>query len=86
MLDAAGPYTLAGIAERIKQDVLILAGADDQFITLDQVEKYQRALVNAHSVTTTIYDRASGGNEHSQLGATTLWQSDFFDWIDERFG
>jgi pimeloyl-ACP methyl ester carboxylesterase len=86
MLDAAGPYTLAGIAERIKQDVLILVGADDQFITLDQVEKYQRALVNAHSVTTKIYDRASGGHEHSQLGATTLWQSDFFDWIDERFG
>jgi hypothetical protein len=38
------------------------------------------------SVTTKIYDRASGGHEHSQLGATTLWQSDFFDWIDERFG
>jgi hypothetical protein len=34
MLDAAGPYMLAGIAERIKQDVLILAGADDQFITV----------------------------------------------------
>lgn len=42
--------------------------------------------MNAHSVTTKIYDRASGGHEHSQLGATTLWQSDFFDWMDERFG
>jgi pimeloyl-ACP methyl ester carboxylesterase len=49
MLDAAVPYTLAGVAERIKQDVLILAGAGDQFTTLDQVEKYQRALVNAHT-------------------------------------
>jgi alpha-beta hydrolase superfamily lysophospholipase len=85
MLDAARPYTLAGIADRIRQDVLILAAAEDQFIPLDQVEKYQRALVNARSVTTKVYDRASGGHEHSQLGANTLWQTDFFDWLDEKF-
>jgi alpha-beta hydrolase superfamily lysophospholipase len=86
MLDAAKPYTLAGVAERINQDVLILGGTDDSLIPLDQIEKYQRALVNARSVTTKVYDRASGGHEHSQLGAPTLWQSDFFDWLEERFG
>jgi pimeloyl-ACP methyl ester carboxylesterase len=85
MLDAVGPYTLAGVADRIRQDVLILAGAEDQFIPLDQVEKYKRALVNARSITTKVYDRASGGHEHSQLGAPTLWQADFFDWIEEKF-
>jgi alpha-beta hydrolase superfamily lysophospholipase len=86
MLDAAKPYTLAGVAERINQDVLILGGTDDSLIPLDQIEKYQRALVKARSVTTKVYDRASGGHEHSQLGAPTLWQSDFFDWLEERFG
>lgn len=86
MLSAAKPYTLDGVAAHIKQDVLILAGTDDQFIPFDQVEQYQRALINARSVTTRIYDRASGGHEHSQLGATTLWQADFFDWIQEKFG
>ncbi len=86
MLDAVAPYTLAGVADRIRQDVLILAGAEDQFIPLNQVEKYQKSLVNARSVTTKIYDRASGGHEHSQLGAPTLWQADFFDWIEEKFG
>jgi alpha-beta hydrolase superfamily lysophospholipase len=86
MLCAAKPYALAGIAERIKQDVLILAGTDDQFIPFYQVEHYQRALVSARSVTTKIYGRASGGHEHSQLGATTLWQADFFDWMQEKFG
>ena len=85
MLDAAGPYTLAGIADRITQDVLIFAGTDDHFIPLRQVQQYQDALVNARSVTTKVYDRASGGHEHSQLGATTLWQSDFFDWVHEKF-
>jgi alpha-beta hydrolase superfamily lysophospholipase len=85
MLDIAKHYTLAGVAERITQDVLILAGTDDQFVPAHQICQYQRALVNARSVTTKIYDRASGGHEHSQLGATTLWQADFFDWIDDKF-
>jgi alpha-beta hydrolase superfamily lysophospholipase len=86
MLDAVVPYALDGVADRIRQDVLILAGAEDQFIPLKQVEQFQRALVNARSVTTKVYDRASGGHEHSQLGAPTLWQADFFDWIEEKFG
>jgi pimeloyl-ACP methyl ester carboxylesterase len=86
MLEAMSPYTLDGVAERIRQDVLILAGAEDQFIPLNQVERYQQALVNARSITTKVYDGASGGHEHSQLGAPTLWQADFFDWIEEKFG
>ncbi len=65
---------------------MILAGAEDQFIPLEQVKQFQQALVNARSVTAKVYDRASGGHEHSQLGAPTLWQADFFDWIEEKFG
>ncbi|WP_255605198.1 alpha/beta hydrolase family protein [Mycolicibacterium xanthum] len=86
MLDAAKSYTLSDVAERIHQDVLILAGTEDQFIPLGQVERYRESLINARSVTTRVYDRASGGQEHSQLGAPTLWQADFFDWVAEKFG
>jgi alpha-beta hydrolase superfamily lysophospholipase len=86
MLDHLVPYTLAGVAQNISQDVLILVGADDQFVPADQAPKYQDALVNARSITTKAYDRGSGGQEHSQLGAPTLWQADFFDWIEEKFG
>jgi hypothetical protein len=28
-----------------------------------------------------VYDRASG---RSQLGASTLWQADLFDWLAEK--
>ena len=86
MLTAARLYTLDGVAERIHQDVLILAGTEDQFIPFGQVERYRRALSNARSITTKLYDPASGGHEHSQLGAPTLWQADFFDWVQEKFG
>jgi hypothetical protein len=39
----------------------------------------------ARSVTTKIYDHASGGAEHCQLGAQTLWHADFFDWMSAKF-
>ncbi len=78
-------YTLAGVAQRIKGDVLILAGAEDHFVPLEQVAQFEKALTAARSVTTKIYDRASGGAEHCQLGAQTLWHSDFFDWLSAKF-
>jgi alpha-beta hydrolase superfamily lysophospholipase len=78
-------YTLAGVAQRIKGDVLILAGAEDHFVPLAQVAQFQRALTAARSITTKIYDRASGGAEHCQIGAQSLWHADFFDWIETKF-
>jgi pimeloyl-ACP methyl ester carboxylesterase len=85
VVKAFAPFTLAAVAERIGQDVLIFAGEEDQFVPLEQVERYRNSLVNARSVTAKIYDRASGGSEHSQLGASTLWQADLFDWLEEKF-
>jgi alpha-beta hydrolase superfamily lysophospholipase len=79
-------YTLAGVAQRIKCDVLILAGTEDHFVPFDQVATLEKELTGARSVTTKIYDRASGGAEHCQFGAQTLWHADFFDWMSAKFG
>ena len=79
-------FTLAGVAQRIKGDVLILAGTEDHFVPFDQVATFEKALTAARSVTTKIYDRASGGAEHCQLGAQSLWHADFFDWMAVKFG
>lgn len=84
--DALAEFQLASVAPRITQDVLLFAGEDDQFVPLEQVAQLQRALVHARSVVTKVYDPESGGAEHSQLGATTLWQADLFDWLDAKFG
>jgi pimeloyl-ACP methyl ester carboxylesterase len=85
VVDALAAYRLDGVAARIRQDVLVLAGEEDQFVPVSQAEQFRRALVNARSVTVRVYDRRSGGSEHSQLGAMTLWQADLFDWIATRF-
>jgi hypothetical protein len=39
----------------------------------------------ARSDATKVYDRASGGAEHCQMGAQTLWHADFFDWMSAKF-
>lgn len=77
-------FSLADVADKIKQDVLILAGTNDHFIPLNQVEIFKNSLTNARSIKTIIYDEEFGGAEHCQLGASTLWQADFFEWI-KRF-
>jgi pimeloyl-ACP methyl ester carboxylesterase len=71
-LEAFSRYKLAPVADRIRQDVLILAGREDHFIPFHQVADFEKSLVNARSVTTRIFDRPSGGAEHCQCGNTSL--------------
>lgn len=78
-------YTLAPVADRITQDTLILVGEEDHFIPVQQAIDFERALTNARSVTTIVYDRNSGGAEHCQLGAQSLWHADFFEWLRQKF-
>jgi pimeloyl-ACP methyl ester carboxylesterase len=85
-IKAFGPYTLASVADRIRQDVLIMVGKEDHFIPFSQTADFENALVNARSVSTVIFDRASGGAAHCQCGATTLVHATIFDWLAEKFG
>lgn len=82
---AFNPYTLKDVAGRIRGDVLIFAGVEDQFIPLEQVKQFEAALTQASSVTSVVYDVESGGKEHCQDGAITLWQAAFFDWLLKKF-
>jgi len=84
-LKAFSRYKLAPIADRVRQDVLILAGAEDHFIPFHQVADFEKSLVNARSVTTRIFDRLSGGGEHCQCGNTSLLHAAVFDWLLQRF-
>ena len=83
---AFSAYTLAPVAARITQPVLITAGENDYGIPLHQTADFQKALVNAKSVTTRIFDRASGGAEHCQAGNGSLVHAAVFDWLAETFG
>jgi hypothetical protein len=45
-----------------------------------QTADFEKALVNARSVTTLIFDRRSGGAQHCQAGKLTLVYAAVFDW------
>jgi hypothetical protein len=66
--------------------VLILAGGEDHFVPIEQVEAFKQGLTHARSVTAVVYDRASGGAEHCQVGAPSLWQATVFDWLAAKCG
>lgn len=85
ILDRTSAYSLADVAVQISCDVLVLAGTEDEFVPVTQVAAYVAALTGARSVEKAIYDRASGGAEHCQEGASTLWHETFFDWLLRRF-
>jgi pimeloyl-ACP methyl ester carboxylesterase len=85
LLEAFKAYRLAPVASRIKADVLILAGDEDQFVPAAQVDLFRKSLKNAHSVTSVRFDRASGGAEHCQLGVPSVWQAVLFDWLQDKF-
>jgi pimeloyl-ACP methyl ester carboxylesterase len=85
VLDAFKSYRMAPVAAQIRQDVLLLAGADDHFVPLEQLASMRDSLTNARSVTAITFDRASGGALHCQVGAPSLWQAALFDWMDAKF-
>ncbi len=84
-IDEFKKYSRAGVAQSINGDVLVLAGTEDHFVPFEQVKLMQEALTSARSVTTKVYDRESGGAEHCQMGAPTLWHAALFDWLSKKF-
>lgn len=85
LLNAFKAYRLAPVAGQIKADVLALAGADDHFVPREQLGLFTKSLTEARSVTSVEFDRASGGSEHCQLGAPSLWRGVLFDWLTAKF-
>ena len=86
VLDAFKAYRLAPVAAQIRQDVLLLAGTEDHFVPIEQLELTKKALTAARSVTPVSFDAASGGALHCQMGAPSLWQGVLFDWMAAKFG
>lgn len=85
VVDAMQELTLAPVADRIHADVLLLAGADDHFTPNGEIDKVGKSLTGARSVTSVVFDHASGGAEHCQLGATNLWHATVFDWLAKTY-
>jgi pimeloyl-ACP methyl ester carboxylesterase len=56
------------ISDRVRADVLLLAGADDHYVPLSQLARQAGNLTNARSVTTRLFTAAEQASNHCQLG------------------
>jgi len=75
-------YTTRDISPLIKQDVLLLAGAEDHIIPLNHFYLQQIALENVHSLTARLFTRAEHAQNHCQIGNLGLAISNIIDWIE----
>ncbi len=68
----------------VRQDVLILTGAEDHFIPLRMHYKQVNALMNARSLTARIFTRKEQGQNHCQVGNIGLALDVMLKWIEEK--
>jgi pimeloyl-ACP methyl ester carboxylesterase len=72
------------ISNRIRQDVLLMAGAQDHYVPLDQAFEQARLLSAARSTTIRIFTRDEYAQMHCQLGNFPLAIRVMEDWAEER--
>lgn len=74
-------YSVSDIADRVHQDVLLLAGDEDHMIPLNELQKHRQGLVNARSITERIFSADEHAENHCQVGNIKLALDVILDWI-----
>lgn len=79
---AAERFRTDDVSPMVKQDVLLLAGADDHYVPLSQLWDQARTLVAARSVTCRVFSREEQAQAHCQVGNLPLAIDVIDRWID----
>ena len=72
------------VSGRVRQDVLLLAGAQDHYVPLEQAFEQARLLTAARSMTLRIFTKDEYAQEHCQSGNMPLAIGVIEDWAEER--
>jgi len=75
-------FSVVDIADQVRQDVLLLAGAEDHMVNIKEFEKNRQGLINARSVTGRIFTAAEQAQNHCQIGNVKLALDVILDWIE----
>jgi pimeloyl-ACP methyl ester carboxylesterase len=76
------PYTTRDVSSLVKQDVLLMAGSEDNLIPLSHFYQQIEALKNARSLTARLFTRMEQAQNHCQVGNLRLAVDYIMDWID----
>ena len=77
-------YNEYAVSGQIKRDVLIMAGAEDHFVPMEQFYKQLKLLTGAKSVTGRIFTESELAQSHCQIGNLGLAAEYMFGWIEEH--
>lgn len=77
-------YSVSDVAQQIRQDVLLLAGAEDHMIPLKEYHKNMKGLTNARSLTGRIFTAEEHAQNHCQMGNIKLALDVILQWVDEK--
>ena len=75
-------YQIYNIADKIKQDILIIGAKKDHFIDYRTAGLEINALTNAKSITVRIFTEQEHGEAHCNLGNLKLCFDTMIDWIE----
>jgi pimeloyl-ACP methyl ester carboxylesterase len=77
-------YNGYAASSRITGDVLIMAGAEDHFVPMEQFYEQIKLLTNAKSVTGRIFTESEQAQSHCQIGNLGLAAMYMLGWIEEH--
>ena len=75
-------YTTRDVSPLVKQDVLIMAGAEDHIIPISHYYKQIEALNNVNSLTARLFTRDENAQNHCQVGNLRLVVDTITSWIE----
>src|SRR5215467_12239235 len=82
-LRIAQSYHTADVSARVRQDVLLFAGANDHYVPLMQLWDQARALTAARSITARVFTDEEQAHAHCQVGNLPLAIGTISDWANK---
>lgn len=76
-------YNTEAFSQLIKQDVLLLAGQEDHYVPIEQLNQQIRTLTNVHSLTARMFTAKEFASNHCQMGNIGLALSVMLNWIEQ---
>ena len=78
---AAQTFHTRDVSERVRQDVLLLAGARDHYVPLSQLWDQMGLMSNARSITARVFTAQEQAQAHCQVGNLPLAIGTISDWV-----
>ena len=74
-------FSVVDIADRVQQDVLLLAGTEDHGVNIKELEKNRQGLINARSVAERVFTAEEHAQNHCQIGNVKLALDVILEWL-----